>query len=82
MTALADATIIDARHEIDAIDAEICALVNRRILAARRVQSVRVGDRDLAREATVIHRYAVRIVSRAPAVRLVAESIIDACRPH
>ncbi len=82
MTAMNDATIIDGRHEIDRIDAEICALINERILAARRVQSARIDGRDLEREAHVIHSYIVRIVSRSTAVSAVAQAIIDACRPR
>ena len=80
MTALNDAAIIDARHEIDRIDAEICTLVNQRIIAARRVQAVRVDERDEEREAKVISRYMVRIVSRGPAVRELAQKVIEACR--
>lgn len=82
MTALNDAAIIDARHEIDRIDAEICTLVNQRILAARRVQAVRIDERDEVRETQVVGRYLVRIVARGPAVRVLAESVIEVCRPH
>ncbi len=82
MTAMNDATIIDARHEIDAIDAEISTLVNQRILAARRIDAARIAERDLEREEHVIHRYLVRVVSRGPAVRVMAQAIIDTCRPR
>lgn len=82
MTAFADAIIIDGRHEIDEIDAEICALVNRRLLAARKIAEARVGERDLEREAKVISRYLVRIVSRSDPVRALATAIIETCRPR
>ena len=80
MTALADATIIDARREIDGIDDEICALVNRRYVLARRIENARIDARDYEREQAVIGRYAVRVVARTSAVRAMAQTIIDVCR--